>query len=63
MNSVEEICLGCLDESVLKIPIAVVVIGSVASLLFLIVILILTSNRERGKIQIYFQEEENNGFI
>ena len=35
-----------------------VVIGSVAGLIFLIVILILVSNRNRGKIEIYFRERK-----
>lgn len=33
-----------------------VVIGSVAGLVFLIVTLILVSNRDRGKIEIYFRD-------
>lgn len=65
-ESRREIVFGnFLDENILQIPIVVVVFGSVASLVLLIVILILVSNRTRGKISILLdnKKEQRNSFL
>ena len=43
-----------LDQDIIKLPLIVVVIGCVASILFLVQVLILVSNRQRGR------SKENN---